>query len=292
MSLTKHIYSNNNDYIANLDKLVNTVGIFNGIIYGDFISQYYFEKNILGNNLNIDFENINIIFYNYNDSISFLRLLKTLFEIYNRNCNSQNYFKILLNYNYQNKDYSKVKNLNIFLNVNFINLNFYTYYLDINLISLQNGGLNLIKYENSENNYIKFSSILNRIINKKFSFIDKNYSYNIFNNIDICIQLILNGWIMDDYYLKNETSVIFLWKNVNNNIRTSFKENDLNKLKSGNLCSICSSEFKDNDLVINTKCNHNYHWKCDNCDNNNSGIKNWISKFSHKCPICRCEYCI
>ena len=122
MSLTKHIYSNNNDYIANLDKLVNTVGIFNGIIYGDFISQYYFEKNILGNNLNIDFENINIIFYNYNDSISFLRLLKTLFEIYNRNCNSQNYFKILLNYNYQNKDYSKVKNLNIFLNVNFINL--------------------------------------------------------------------------------------------------------------------------------------------------------------------------
>ena len=24
----------------------------------------------------------------------------------------------------------------------------------------------------------------------------------------------------------------------------------------------------------------------------NSGIKNWISKFSHKCPICRCEYCI
>ena len=97
---------------------------------------------------------------------------------------------------------------------------------------------------------------------------------------------------MDDFHLKDKTSIFFLWKNVNNNIRTSFKDDELKKLKEGNFCSICSSNFKDEDLIINTKCNHNFHWDCNSCDNSNSGIKNWISKFSHKCPICRCEYCI
>ena len=93
-----------------------------------------------------------------------------------------------------------------------------------------------------------------------------------------------------------------------------------------NKCSICTSDFKNDDLVINTKCNHNFHWDCDyyrdyyseilstennpedndtendtenNPENENdivsskiSGIKNWITNFSDKCPICRCEYCI
>ena len=293
MSLVKNKYNNNNqnDYKINLNKLVNTVDIFNGIIYGDFISQYYFKKNVLNEDTRLEFENINIIFNNYNDCVSFIRLLQNIFEIYSSN-NCHNYYKILLNYNYQNKNYSQVKNLNIFNNIIYIDLNFYTYYIDINLVSLENSGLNLIKYENSNNNYIKFNCILNRIINNKFSFINKNYSYNIFDNLNKSIELIHNGWIMDDYYLKENTCILFLWKNIKENIRTSFKDDELKKLKEGNYCIICSSEFKDDDLIINTKCNHNFHWNCDNCNNSNSGIKNWTSKFSHKCPICRCEYCI
>ena len=97
---------------------------------------------------------------------------------------------------------------------------------------------------------------------------------------------------MDDYHLKNKSSILFLWKNIDKNIKTSFKEDDFKKLKEDNFCSICNSDFKDEDLIINTKCNHNFHWDCNSCENNSSGIKNWISKFSNKCPICRCEYCI
>ena len=291
MSLVKNKYYNDNfDYKINLDKLVNTVGIFNGIIYGDFISLYYFKNNILGNDLNLDFENINIIFNNYNDRICFVRLLQNIFEIYNCNHDSDNYFKILLNYNYQNNNYSKVKNLNIFNNVINIDLSLYIYYIDVNLISLQNGGLNLINYHNCNNNYVKFNSILNRIINRKFSFIHENYSYDcMFDNINKCIELINSGWIMDDFYLKEKTSILFLWKNRYSNIRTSYDNNKLKKLEDSNYCSICSSNFEEGDLVINTKCNHNFHW---NCDNKKSGIRKWVSKFSHNCPICRCEYCI
>ena len=109
------------------------------------------------------------------------------------------------------------------------------------------------------------------------------------DNLNKCAELINNGWIMDDFYLKEKTSILFLWKNRNNNIRTSFNDDKLKKLENFNNCIICSSDFKEGDLVINTKCNHNFHW---NCDNNISGIKEWISNFSHNCPICRCEYCI
>jgi hypothetical protein len=290
----------NIDYKINLDKLVKTVEIFNGLIYGDFISQYYIKNFILGNEYGneLDFENINIIFNTFNDRVNFLRLIHNIFEIYNSNYRSQNNFKILIKYDENNLNKpnlkSQVKNLNIYNNIIYNDLNFYTYFLDINLISIEKGGLNIIKYENSNNNLGIFNTILNRIINKKFSFID-DYSYDIFNNINKCVELINNGWIMDDFYLKDKTSVFFFWKNIHKyNIRTTFTHIDNEKIKSDDLCSICSSNFKDNDIIINTKCNHNFHWDCNygGTSKNISGLKNWISKFSHKCPICRYEYCI
>tara|TARA_B110000305_G_C19359352_1_gene598605 strand:+ start:217 stop:1206 length:990 start_codon:yes stop_codon:yes gene_type:complete len=310
------------DYNEKFNKLVETVQILDGKIYGDFISQYYFQNNIFNkdseenfdnnsdkNNILIDinFKEINIIFKNYNDRICFIRLIQTFFEMY-KNYNSNEIAKInlsnyhiLINYNYLNKNYSKIININVYNNVLFIDLNLHISFIDINLLSLNNEGLNLIKYNSNkksfiskidnidiDTNYSKFNKILNRVINKKFSFIE-NYNINIFKNIDNCIDLILNGWIMDDFHLKDETSVLFLWKNINKNIRTSFNKNDIEKMKNYNTCSICTSKFKDTDLIINTKCNHNFHWDCNNF---NSGIKNWILKFSHKCPICRFDYCI
>lgn len=310
MSIRKIKYYNLDyiDYKDKFDKLVQTVQILNGKIYGDFISQYYFENNILNkdtNYIDINFKEINIIFNTYNDRICFTRLMQDLFEMYqNYKSNSNginkinlNNYHILVNYNYLNKDYSKLININIYNNVLFVDLNLHIHYIDINLLSLQDEGLNLVKYhsnkklsniEQKNTNYFKFNSILNRVINKRFSFIE-NYDNNIFYNLDKCIDLIFNDWIMDDFHLLDETSVLFLWKNLNNNIRTSYNDNDLEKMNNCNTCSICTVKFKDNDLVINTKCNHNFHWDCNNF---NSGIKNWILKFSHKCPICRYDYCI
>ena len=319
MSLEKNKYYKNclnsidyvdyTNYKEKFDKLVQTVQILNGKIYGDFISQYYFENNILNKDddtyIDINFKEINVIFNNYNDRVCFARLMQNIFEMYQNyksNSNGINKintsnFHILVNYNHLDKDYSKVININIYNNVTFVDLNFHIHYIDVNLLSLQDEGLNLIKYfsknrisriDNGNSNYLRFNSILNRVINKRFSFIE-NYNNNIFDNLDKSIDLILNGWIMDDYHLKDETCVLFLWKNIDNNIRTTYNKKDMDKMKNCNTCSICTSKFKDNDLVINTKCNHNFHW---DCNNYNSGIKNWILNFSHKCPMCRYNYCI
>ena len=68
---------------------------------------------------------------------------------------------------------------------------------------------------------------------------------------------------MDDYYNK-EISVLFKWKNVNKDIRLLYSEDEKKKLVNNNECTICGSKFNDEDIVINTKCNHNFHWLCSN----------------------------
>ena len=100
MSLEKNKYYKNclnsidyvdyTNYKEKFDKLVQTVQILNGKIYGDFISQYYFENNILNKDddtyIDINFKEINVIFNNYNDRVCFARLMQNIFEMY------QNYF--------------------------------------------------------------------------------------------------------------------------------------------------------------------------------------------------------
>jgi hypothetical protein len=163
----------------------------------------------------------------------------------------------------------------------------YNYYcLDINSLYLSSSGINIIqnKYIDSIDN---LQITMNRISEKKFSLID-DYDDNILHIYDKCIQLLHKDWIMDDKYLKKNSSVLFKWNNKNNYIRLYHNENEKNNMNAQNVCSICSNEFKEQDIVINTKCNHNFHWNCDN----SVGIKNWIINYSHKCPICRCNYCI
>ena len=139
---------------------------------------------------------------------------------------------------------------------------------------------------------LSFDNIYNRFINKKFAFIENN-NINIIENIDNAIKLIKDSWIMDDIYINKNSIILFLWKNrFNKNYRTTFNDKDYNNLFENNNCCICSSEFKDDDIVINTKCNHNFHWECSINNNDECGLKYWLEKCSDNCPICRKNHCI
>jgi hypothetical protein len=50
--------------------------------------------------------------------------------------------------------------------------------------------------------------------------------------------------------------------------------------QESNECLICMDEFKRDDNIIKTSCNHLFHKKC---------IKTWLCGESNKCPICRIE---
>lgn len=45
-------------------------------------------------------------------------------------------------------------------------------------------------------------------------------------------------------------------------------------------CTICLEDFQNDDMNIILHCNHHFHREC---------VKEWLSKHSYKCPICRIE---
>lgn len=282
-----------NENCYELDKLTNFIKLFNGIIYGEYISNYYINNLLCNNKKNSNFTKINIIFYSKNELLYFIRILYINFEIYNNNtyinnANSKD-FTIILKSIIDNKYYRKIYKLNI-LNINeyFLNNN----NIDINLVSLNKNSLILLKHYNKNNiNINNFDIILKRIINKKFSFIYEECNIkNLIKNIEESINLIKNDWIMDDFNLGNKSIVILYWKNIfKNNFRCNLDEKEYDKIKSYDSCCICSCPFKDDDIIINTKCHHNFHW---NCNKDLSGLEHWITNFSDNCPVCRTKECI
>jgi len=285
---------NNNSYYE-LDKLINIIKSFNGKIFGKFVREYYIDL-IINNyhNINLDDLDINIIFNCESIIKKFIRVLNQHFEL-NKNLNIDdkniNIYYLVLNYENDKEFISKIINLNIIGCSNNIAYNYYinkfSNNIDLNYLSLNNNSLfllDLFPYFNYNNlNKLSFNKILNRNSNKKFSFIFKSINLNQYiNDLDIAYNNVKKNFIMDDIYI-NEISVFFKWKNVNKNIRTYYSEHEKNKLKNNIECVICSSKFTSEDIVINTRCNHNFHWKC--C--NNSGLKNWITNFKVSCPICR-----
>lgn len=124
--------------------------------------------------------------------------------------------------------------------------------------------------------------------------------------VDRAIQLLQRGWRMDDNIFGSETWVVFDWKDIDKHIaaiRTDFVKEQREQLLSRCICAICHEEFKDGDIVINTKCNHNFHWQCpksqdasgsssdsdeEDTNKHGHGLKHWVLKNEkHSCPTCR-----
>ena len=51
-----------------------------------------------------------------------------------------------------------------------------------------------------------------------------------------------------------------------------------NEIETNNSCTICLSNYEDDDLVKELPCSHCFHDDC---------INTWLSSHSYKCPICR-----
>jgi len=74
-------------------------------------------------------------------------------------------------------------------------------------------------------------------------------------------------------------------------VKLTIKKTELRKIKKMNYsrlpekiinaqpqCTICQDDFKKDDLIKITKCEHIFHSKC---------IDKWFGEYSYKCPICR-----
>jgi hypothetical protein len=284
-----------NSLNSNIDKIINITNSFDGVIYSEFIRNYYITNKLL-NIKNNDINNICIIFHDFNVLTHYIRILSLNYEVYSTPGSSFSY-NLIIKYFDDNIIQFKILKLNICINNSIfknsiINKNISN--LDCNLFSLNMNSLHILNMNifRFPNINLSFDNIYNRFINKKFAFLQRN-NINIIENIDSAIKLVKDSWIMDDLYLNKSSIVLFLWKNrYNKNYRTSFTDKDYNNLFENSNCCICGSDFKDNDIVINTKCNHNFHWECSTNNNDKCGLKYWLEKCSDNCPICRKSYCI
>lgn len=101
--------------------------------------------------------------------------------------------------------------------------------------------------------------------------------------------LVSRGWIMDDIYLGKDTFIINTWSNIINipeNIRT--EDDSADTLTCQHECSLCREPFKNEDIVLNTCCHHNFHWECHPEAAEKGGIMQWFTtKQTFSCPYCR-----
>lgn len=289
-----------------LDKLFNIIQSFNGNIFGEPIRDYYINYKLLNKNYtDITFDNINIIFHNKNIIKYFIRIISNNYEIYKENnLIDDKYIKYetyILYYNYlaDNKYNIKILKLNIFTNnicIYLKNNNIYslTNDLDCNQLATNDKSLFLIMKDDSlyhnlfyKNNFNNFNVVFNRVLNKRFSIVKKDFKFNNYiNNIDAAYNLLKQDWTMDDYYYNN-ICILFNWKNKDsNNYRLKYSKEDYNKLKSNESCIICGSNFTNDCTVINTICNHNFHWYC---NKDKHGLKYWVENHNISCPICRLQ---
>jgi hypothetical protein len=146
----------------------------------------------------------------------------------------------------------------------------------------------------------RIDTILNRTRNMQFALV--NVPKNNFQDILVLLlrskTLVEKGWIMDDYYLGNSSWIFNKWELIDtklNEIRKSLTTLQIQSTRSQNECCLCHEKFKNDDIVFNSCCNHNFHWQCYPESNSStshelSGIYNWFSvKQSYNCPYCRQE---
>lgn len=318
----------------------------------DIKKNFELDKKILNdiNDINIIFDNKNIISCFTNFLISDIFNLFKFHRYYIKNDIINKFVT------YQFSFFNKIINLNIISNTisnkHFVNnLNLLTNNIDFNFIYYHKDNLyffkNILNYNNNLNNNQLISShlilnnndeastssnitnnivivkndtkLINRICNKTFSLVQKdNYINKHLENINICYNMVLDDYLMDDYtltnmyktkkkkykrikttglydknLLKNTIGIIFFkWSDreelEKKNLRNLYKKEDYKKILSQDECIICSNKFKDNDIIINTSCNHNFHWKTDcNLNIDCPGVSNWITNHKYNCPICR-----
>ena len=137
-------------------------------------------------------------------------------------------------------------------------------------------------------------SLRNRIAKKRFALVTVP-CFPIRNALGLLQkshEMVSNGWTMDDAYTRRSSWVINKWsvfKNSISSVRKSFNARERKATLEQSQCCLCHDVFEDDDIVMNTSCNHNFHWRCCPDDQHNmSGISSWFNlKQEFICPYCR-----
>lgn len=269
-----------------INDIIISTKIFNGDIFGSVIRDYRIANKLSINNIDIRLDSL---FIN-----PFLTLLNMKYKV----------IPILPCKIYNGISINTYKLLpiipNMFFNYLFINIVGLSYKMF--RISFNDFDCNLLA-ENDSSLYIrnipyslkhvgnKLDFIKNRILLKSFCCLDSIQGERSIKDlipiIDNAHKMTQQDWIMDDYLQIKDTWLVGYWEGfLNGKHKTRLTLEKYNQLHSCNNCSLCHEPFKLSDIIINTACNHNFHWKC----NSANGLRYWVNEHNKStCPYCRSE---
>jgi len=168
-----------------------------------------------------------------------------------------------------NNSISSIDNLfNVFLNT-FIN--------EVNRIPLTQNVM-LTEQNIIHTNLINNMTDLRRTIESR---LNNNTQQNNFfsNNLLSNFESIILEFLFNENDEQEDVKVT-VPENIFNTFKTTLLTNkNINNYKDKS-CNICIEEFNLNEILTTLKCNHFFHKNC---------IKEWLTKQSKKCPICRNE---
>ena len=162
---------------------------------------------------------------------------------------------------------------------------------DVNLLSENEHSMSLriipmaLKYIPDKLTYVR-----DRILNKTFSYIPtlERSITDLSNIIDKAVQMTHRGWTQDDNLHKFPTWCVGHWDTlIQGKHKKKQTREQLANLITCNNCSLCHEQFKPKDIILNTACNHSYHWKCGN--NSTNGLYHWVKLQNTNCPLCRAD---
>ena len=131
----------------------------------------------------------------------------------------------------------------------------------------------------------KINVIKDRVCKKKFCAVEPIYAHlppkQVACIIESAIKMVSNDWFMDDFVQKEKSWIVARWANVCNKALEIRQSVDIKRCDE---CCLCQEKFKQDDIILNTVCNHNYHWNC----GENSGLVQWVKvQGKLSCPFCR-----
>jgi hypothetical protein len=171
--------------------------------------------------------------------------------------------------------------------------------LDVNLFA-ENGSSRYIRtdYHILHKFVDRYEHLMQRIKNMKFCVVDFSTCKSmalVRAFVDNTMSMIVNGWTMDDLIWGDETWVVNKWITFQmrpKDIRTKYTIHKIERMLAQDECMLCNEKFSPTDIVINTRCNHNFHWgPCQSSDDNGAikcyGLVEWVKQNKITCPCCR-----
>jgi hypothetical protein len=106
------------------------------------------------------------------------------------------------------------------------------------------------------------------------------YSNNVINYLNNMFQgIVVNNADYDELNTELDDVILVITEEALDKLEVNLYERIKDDLK-GEMCTICSDDFYDEDIVRILPCSHIYHRIC---------IDKWLTTKSYKCPVCRKE---